>query len=138
MAKREKIRLIGAVLLAVVAAVILACSGGEEQENPVSAQADVSVGLVGDVSIYPAGDVTIYQADPGGEVGPHQDPYENGMIVSPSESGEARPGHVMVLVFRADGPFTLRGDAREKLLGVGLVPGEDALEVLGWIPDLVE
>lgn len=57
-----------------------------------------------------------------------------GMVVSPSDDGSAREGYVMVLVFRANGPFVLAKSAREKLLGVSLVPAEDASEVFSWIP----
>lgn len=56
-----------------------------------------------------------------------------GMVVSPSEDGSAMPGYVMVLVFKADGPFLLARSAREKLLGISTVRADEAGDVFGWV-----
>ena len=61
-------------------------------------------------------------------------PYSaEGMVISPSESGASRPGYLMVLVFKADGPFIIDRNGRAQLLGVASVQATSSVEIFEWI-----
>ena len=124
MTKRQKFNLAAAVLLlaAIAVGLFVAC----KQRAPADPSGRVQATGLEDLDPI---DNHPVELDPGQPtVG-----CEEGMIVSPSEDGSPRPGYVLVLIFKADGPFVLTKGAREKLLGVSSMWAEDATSALEQI-----